>query len=307
MRGGRWPSVSAGRASAVTVFRSALPFMVVWLWAMVVLGQESQVPSLPLLLPPPPDAAERQPAEGTAVPPAMPSGSFAAPVEPAVGAAEQPASRFAREFLAKGAGSEGPLPRILPDVVAVPGLGGAFGECPRELLRVLLGGAAERNDALSAVALETEVLVLCRERQTLVNEVLKLEEAIAALIAPAQPPAEAPPQVGEDEPVVVIAELASGSSGKADLRIVAVDAVEKKAEPEPEPQVSYAWFSIIGSGDRLVAGVSDGDRVWFVREGDSLPGKVEVGLISARPPGVLMLGESEESMLPYGPRPEPER
>ena len=48
----------------------------------------------------------------------------------------------------------------------------------------------------------------------------------------------------------------------------------------------------------LRAGVTDGRRVWFVREGDPLPGDVRVGRIAARPPGVQIEG-ADDSALPY--------
>ena len=281
--------------------RLSLPLLGVLLWAAA--GAAQELGPLPPLLPPGQDAERR-----SSSPPMVSFGdedtgaSDTAPaLSPGVAgeSSDRPASRFAREASAKAAAErEEPPPRVLPDVVAVPGLGGAFGECPRELLRLLLGGATERRDALSAVALETELLVLCRERQELVNAVVKLELEIAELIAPSPVAAE---PVAEEPPVVVIADLAAGPD-EGGLRLVA----EKEAEPPPEPEptaASYAWFSIIGMPGRLMAGVSDGEDVWFVREGDALPGDVEVGMISSRPPGVEVFGEDQPVMLPYGPRP----
>ena len=53
------------------------------------------------------------------------------------------------------------------------------------------------------------------------------------------------------------------------------------------------------AGD-LRAGVTDGRRTWFVREGDPLPGGIRVGRIAARPPGVRIEGGGA---LPYRERP----
>ena len=64
----------------------------------------------------------------------------------------------------------------------------------------------------------------------------------------------------------------------------------------------YGWFSIVGMAGDLRAGVTDGRRVWFVREGDPLPGDVRVGRIAARPPGVQIEG-ADDSALPYRARP----
>ena len=70
----------------------------------------------------------------------------------------------------------------------------------------------------------------------------------------------------------------------------------------PKPP-AWSWFSIIGTAGDLRAGISDGARVWFVREGDRLPGGVIVERIDARPPGVHVGGENEAG-IPYRPRPE---
>ena len=64
----------------------------------------------------------------------------------------------------------------------------------------------------------------------------------------------------------------------------------------------YGWFSILGMAGDLRAGITDGHRVWFVREGDPLPGDVRVGRIAARPPGVQIEG-SDDRALPYQARP----
>ena len=64
----------------------------------------------------------------------------------------------------------------------------------------------------------------------------------------------------------------------------------------------HGWFSILGMAGDLRAGVTDGRRVWFVREGDPLPGDVRVGRIAARPPGVQIEG-ADDSALPYRARP----
>jgi len=81
---------------------------------------------------------------------------------------------------------------------------------------------------------------------------------------------------------------------------------EEKPESVPAPP-AYAWFSIVGTAGDLRAGIGDdtgkgGARVWFVREGDRLPGGVTVTRIAARPPGVHVEG-AVEAALPYSPRP----
>ena len=70
----------------------------------------------------------------------------------------------------------------------------------------------------------------------------------------------------------------------------------------------YAWFSIIGTAGALRAGVTDGSGVWFVREGDALPGGATIAAIAGRPPGVRVTGAGERgeaTLLPFGARPGP--
>ena len=59
--------------------------------------------------------------------------------------------------------------------------------CPRDLLTQLLAGVAERQDALSALAIEHETLKLCHERQLIVTGIFETEEQLRALRAPASP------------------------------------------------------------------------------------------------------------------------
>ena len=68
----------------------------------------------------------------------------------------------------------------------------------------------------------------------------------------------------------------------------------------------YAWFSIIGTAGALRAGVTDGTGVWFVREGDPLPGGARIAAIAGRPPGVRVTGAGESgeaTLLPFRARP----
>ena len=64
----------------------------------------------------------------------------------------------------------------------------------------------------------------------------------------------------------------------------------------------YAWFSIVGTAGALRAGITDGTQVWFVREGDPLPGDARIVAIAARPPGVRVtsgVGDRGAVLLPY--------
>jgi len=203
-----------------------------------------------------------------------------------------------------------------PGISAVPGSSPATGRstvlqgCPRALLASLLASAADADDAVSALAIERETLALCRERQEIVNGIVALEGELGTFLAEAQAKAAGPVEgaVGSavvDAPIVKVS---------APVRVVslpppasATGEAPKEAEaPEHPAPPSYFWFSIIGTAGDLRAGIGGGARggasVWFVREGDRLPGGVTVLRIVARPPGVHV-GGAVEAALPYRPRP----
>ena len=172
--------------------------------------------------------------------------------------------------------------------------------CPRALLTELLAGAAETGDAVSALAIERETLALCRERQEIVTGIVTLEGELRALLDGSRGDTAGPavssdtPIVKESTPVRVVRHL-SPSPDRA-------EPVEPAKADGPPPQ-AWSWFSIIGTAGALRAGISDGARVWFVREGDRLPGAVTVERIATRPPGVHV-GGANEAALPYRPRPD---
>ena len=133
--------------------------------------------------------------------------------------------------------------------------------CPKALLREMLAEAAEGDGTVSALAIEREALVLCAQREEAVKRVLALEGEVRALL----------PRPASPVPA---------------------------AEPRRPARPSYGWFSIVGSGDRLRAGVTDGRRAWFVRPGDVLPGGARIGAV--RPSGAVLSGGV---VLPYRPPP----
>ena len=134
-----------------------------------------------------------------------------------------------------------------------------FPGCPKALLGEMLAEAAEGDGAVAALAIEREALVLCAQREEAVKRVLALEGEVRALLPR---PAAPVPAAGPGRPA--------------------------PARP------SYGWFSIIGSGDRLRAGVTDGRRAWFVRPGDLPPGGARIGAV--RPSGAVLSGGA---VLPY--------
>lgn len=216
---------------------------------------------------------------------------------------------------------------------AVPPVSGTLRGCPRALLSALLAGAAETlvpktlgpstGDAVSALAIEREILGLCRERQEIVTGIVRAEGELRALLAEARgavaapavaadtasvadtPGVAEPPIVKVSAPVRVVSLTATPDGGRDEVP-------EKAAKPPAPPAPSWSWFSIIGTAGSLRAGVSDGARggtsVWFVREGDRLPGGLTVERISARPPGVHVGGVGGTlgplNAMPYRQRPE---
>ena len=208
--------------------------------------------------------------------------------------------------------------------------------CPRALLRRLLAGAAGEADALSALGIEREILTLCRERQEIVAGLFETEKRLSELreavrtpepetsaSAASAVPAPRVEAVGEAPAVARAAAsplraalagaaetLVSGKANEADARAGDTRAGDASAaEPQGNTLVRtprYAWFSIIGTAGALRAGISDGTGVWFVREGDALPGGARIAAIAGRPPGVRVTGAGESgevTLLPFGARP----
>lgn len=167
--------------------------------------------------------------------------------------------------------------------------------CPRGVLTRLLADAASKEDALSALAIEHETLKLCHERQRIVAGIFETEARLRELRMPVDPP----PAAISRSPVPVSAVMPQLST--AVTSTLAATTVPEPGKTSPK-QPRYGWFSIVGMSGDLRAGVTDGQRVWFVREGDALPGEVRVGRIAARPPGVRLKG-GEDGQLPYRTRP----
>ncbi len=225
----------------------------------------------------------------------------------------------------------------VPGDVARPGTPRVFAAegCPRALLRRLLAGAAGEADALSALGIEREILTLCRERQEIVAGLFETEARLSELRQAGrgpEPEAPTPTPSAVRTPGAVAAggatavetrapsplRAALGAAEKAnetDTRAADTRAVEPQGNsPVQAParvspaQVSprYAWFSIIGTAGALRAGISDGADVWFVREGDPLPGGATIASIAGRPPGVRVTGAGESgeaALLPFRARP----
>ena len=180
-----------------------------------------------------------------------------------------------------------PIPPMAASVVA---------GCPRDLLTRLLAGVAERQDALSALAIEHETLKLCHERQLIVTGIFETEAQLRALRALAEPAAaNRSPAVAATVPSVM------PQLNTVPAKLPPSTTAQKPAKGAPAAP-RYGWFSILGMAGDLRAGVTDGRRVWFVREGDPLPGDVRIGRIAARPPGVQIEG-SDDRALPYQARP----
>ncbi len=176
--------------------------------------------------------------------------------------------------------------------------------CPRDVLTGLLADAADEDDALAALAIEREMLKLCHGRQKVIADVYQMDARLEELWAP--PGEKAEPAAAEaDAPgtaPVLLSRLtggaAGGEAGEAEPGAQPTGPRETKLPPPP----SFVWFSIIGSGADLRAGVTDGSGVWFVRVGDPLPGGGRIERIGVRPPGVWIAGV-EDALLPYGPAP----
>ena len=181
-----------------------------------------------------------------------------------------------------------PMPPMAASVIA---------GCPRDLLTRLLAGVANKEDALSALAIEHETLKLCHERQLIVTGIFETEAQLRALRTPAEPAA-----VNRSPAVAATVPSVMPQLNTVPAKLPAPSTTARKPAKTTPARPRYGWFSIVGMAGDLRAGVTDGHRVWFVREGDPLPGDVRVGRIVARPPGVQIEG-ADGSALPYRARP----
>ena len=213
------------------------------------------------------------------------------------GAAPEPVSRLLRAL------AQRPERGAAPRADGAPGAARPFAAegCPRALLRRLLAGAASEADALTALGIEREVLILCRERQEIVTGLFEAEARLRELRTPVEAPVKAAPAAAAPrKPAPALRESAAPRPAQpSPLRAALAGAAEAKAAP------AYGWFSIIGTAGALRAGVTDGTGVWFVHEGDALPGGGTVAAISGRPPAVRMAGAdgAARELLPYRARP----
>lgn len=187
-------------------------------------------------------------------------------------------------------------------------------ECPREAIVRMLGSAVNEAQFSEALELEREVLVLCRDRQAILKELVGSEiELAAALRKSAAARAEEALKLetarreadarvrGAHEAMLEAsrARIAREAEAKAAAE-AARTAPKQETKPPPEPPRGYGWFAVMGRGEALRAAVTDGERVWRVRAGDSLPGGVRVVSVEARPPGVRVKGWRSDR-LPYRP------
>ena len=224
----------------------------------------------------------------------------------------EPASRLLRSL------AEAPKAPASPDDGTAGGVRLYAAEgCPRALLRRLLAGAADDAGALTALGIEREVLTLCRERQEIVTGLLETEARLRELRAPQEAPVPARTAAAvaaTPTPSVWGTSPADPAAQPSPLRLALAGSAEKASEADPragDPRAGetqaprYAWFSIIGTAGALRAGVTDGTGVWFVREGDALPGGTHVAVIAGRPPAVQVreTGDGKETPLPYRARP----
>lgn len=211
-------------------------------------------------------------------------------------------------YLEKSDEEPGPVVAAPPPQAA--DVGAALFGCPRSVLERLLRAATERADVVTSLQIEHEVLALCGERQRLVVEILKAEGQLAELWRESRaPPPEAAPAAEREvraEPADVVAQLTEFmgaevlSFAEETVEVEPEAEAEPEGEPEPEPVPLYGWLAIFGTAGDLKARVSDGANVWFVREGDELPGGVVVDWIAVSPPGVHVGTGQAVEMMPYG-------
>ena len=175
----------------------------------------------------------------------------------------------------------------------------------------MLSSAVNEGQFSEALELEREVLVLCRDRQVILKELVGSEIELAAALnkSAAARAAEAlklETARREADARVRAAHAAMLEAARAEIvreqqakaAAEAARTAPKEKAPPPEPPRAYGWFAVMGSGEALRAAVTDGENVWRVEAGDRLPGGVRVVAVEARPPGVRVKGWTS-GRLPY--------
>ena len=228
---------------------------------------------------------------------------------------------WTRELAAPAQSGPAVRPLVLPGGRTAPPrqLPGAAAACPRDVLGRLLASATERADVVAALAIEKETLALCAERQALIVDIVKLDKAFSDAVASGTGKKAKPRRGSVIKSVAQLASLSTQQSKPASAsaerppgpkasNVEAASLSVAAARPVPAvdrgaPATSkarYSWFSLLGTRGRLLAGVTDGRRSWFVTEGDELPDGGLVRKISGRPPGVEVAGLG---LLPWTGKP----
>ena len=204
-------------------------------------------------------------------------------------------------------------------------------ECPVGPLAAMLEAGQGQSAFSAALALEREVLVLCRDRWEVLKGLMDSELALAAVLRADRSVRAREAIALEEERQLARARVdeareaararvegarrgaregAREAAREAEARKLAqagaaaapqaAPAVVRAPDPGPAPEERYGWFAIKGSGRDLTAGVTDGEGRWWVKAGDELPGGVRIGSIRSRPPRVVVSGGAAAG-LPWRP------
>ena len=190
---------------------------------------------------------------------------------------------------------------------------GAF-ECPRDKIAQMLGTAVDQFEVSSSMELEREVLVLCRDRWKVLEEIMDSELSLAVILRKDRLAREKAALELEERRRVAAARIEGARQGAVEAARVAeqrrlevevalevpeppaqtpappAPVAEKVVPSGPEPHERYRWFTMIGGAGELRAGVTDGSGRWMVGVGDRLPGGLRITSITARPPRVKVAG-----------------
>ena len=179
--------------------------------------------------------------------------------------------------------------------------------CPRSALLEMMASAADYNEVGDVAALELEVLRLCNERQKLIVRVVEGEERLAELrgVKRARRTDSAiesmmggsftglpPPRKASLHPAFPQSQQATDAA----LRNGSESSSRVSDRESSVPEVR--WTTVYGSAGNLVAGVTDGSSVWYVRTGDALPSGVRIESIRDDPAGVRVGQNGKEWQMP---------
>ena len=161
-------------------------------------------------------------------------------------------------------------------------------DCPRDELRQGFEQNIAFDDLQDLLVLEGEILKLCAERVSLMNEVVKEDKKLKELLNE---------ETSQSVDTDVLDQIFQDNKTSSKHSFTANNG-STSITPQT-PQAHYNWYTMYGYGTNLTVGISNGQGSWLVKKGDTLPGDWKVTTIEAKPAKVVLSKGKETKVLAY--------